>query len=362
MDFAFMGGSMGSAVGEKFARACDRRVASECPLLLVSSSGGARMQEGILSLMQLPEDRRRARRAPRGRPADVQRADRPDDRRRDGELRVVRRRDDRRARGAPRVHRPAGRPGDRQGEALATTSAGPNSISATARSTPSSPDPSSARIWRGSSGSLAGEAERRLRERLGRLKSLPLLHRTGVSGEERRLREQLDSIAHVDASEDEIWAFVERARHPDRPYTLDYVERILDDWVELHGDRGRADDGAIVTGLGRLEGRTVALIGHQKGRDLKERLAPPVRHAAPGGVRQGCAGDGDRRPLPLPRRLAHRHARRVPGRGRRAARAGRGDRPFPGRDARARGAHRRLRDRRRSARAARSRSPSPTVS
>jgi acetyl-CoA carboxylase carboxyl transferase subunit alpha len=120
---------------------------------------------------------------------------------------------------------------------------------------------------------LAGEAERRLRERLGRLKSLPLLHRTGVSGEERRLREQLDSIAHVDASEDEIWAFVERARHPDRPYTLDYVERILDDWVELHGDRGRADDGAIVTGLGRLDGRTIVLIGHQKGRDLKERLA-----------------------------------------------------------------------------------------
>ena len=120
---------------------------------------------------------------------------------------------------------------------------------------------------------MPGEAERRLRERLGRLKSLPLLQRTGVSGEERRLREQLDSIAHVNASEDEIWAFVERARHPDRPYTLDYVERILDDWVELHGDRGRADDGAIVAGLGRLDGRTIVLIGHQKGRDLKERLA-----------------------------------------------------------------------------------------
>jgi acetyl-CoA carboxylase carboxyl transferase subunit alpha len=120
---------------------------------------------------------------------------------------------------------------------------------------------------------LAGEAERRLRERLGRLKNLPLLHRTGVSGEERRLREQLDSIKREDASEDEIWAFVERARHPDRPYTLDYVGRILDDWVELHGDRGRADDGAIVTGFGKLEGRTVALIGHQKGRELKERLA-----------------------------------------------------------------------------------------
>ena len=55
MDFAFMGGSMGSAVGEKFVRACDAAIAAGTPLLLVSSSGGARMQEGILSLMQLPK-------------------------------------------------------------------------------------------------------------------------------------------------------------------------------------------------------------------------------------------------------------------------------------------------------------------
>jgi acetyl-CoA carboxylase carboxyl transferase subunit alpha len=108
---------------------------------------------------------------------------------------------------------------------------------------------------------------------MSRLKSLPLLHRTGVSGEQRRLEGQLDSMSRTDASEDEIWAFVELARHTDRPYTLDYVGRILDDWVELHGDRGRADDGAIVAGLGKLEGRTIALIGHQKGRDLKERLS-----------------------------------------------------------------------------------------
>jgi len=130
---------------------------------------------------------------------------------------------------------------------------------------------------------LAGEAERSLRERLGRLKHLPLLHRTNVSGEERRLRDQLDSVSRADASEDEIWAFVELARHPDRPYTLDYVERILEDWVELHGDRGRADDGAIVAGLGKLEGRTVALIGHQKGRDLKERLARQYGMPSPEG-------------------------------------------------------------------------------
>ena len=119
---------------------------------------------------------------------------------------------------------------------------------------------------------MAGDSERRLREQLSRLRSLPLLHRTGVEAEENRLRGQFDSMSRADASEDETWAFVELARHPDRPYTLDYIERMVEDWVELHGDHGRSDDGAIVAGLGRLGARTVAIVGHQKGRDLKERI------------------------------------------------------------------------------------------
>jgi len=92
-----------------------------------------------------------------------------------------------------------------------------------------------------------------------------------VSGEAVRLQRQLERLA-ADTTDEDIWRSVELARHPDRPYTMDYVERILEDWVELHGDRSRADDGALVTGLGRLDGRTVALVGHQKGRDVKERL------------------------------------------------------------------------------------------
>ena len=130
---------------------------------------------------------------------------------------------------------------------------------------------------------MAGEAERRLREQLGRLRSLPLLHRTGVSAEERRLTEQLNAVSRADASEEEIWSFVELARHPDRPYTLDYIERIVDDWVELHGDRGLMDDGAIVAGLGKLDGTTVAVVGHQKGRDLKERLSRQYGMPSPEG-------------------------------------------------------------------------------
>jgi len=64
---------------------------------------------------------------------------------------------------------------------------------------------------------------------------------------------------------------------------MDYVARMLDDWVELHGDRGRADDGALVTGLAKLDGRTVVVLGHQKGRDVKERLDRQFGMAYPEG-------------------------------------------------------------------------------
>jgi acetyl-CoA carboxylase carboxyl transferase subunit alpha len=99
---------------------------------------------------------------------------------------------------------------------------------------------------------------------------MPLLGGTKLSGELERLQRQLDRMGK-EPTDEEIWRSVELARHPGRPYTLDYVERLLEDWFELHGDRGRADDGAMVTGLGRLDGRTVALVGQQKGRDIHER-------------------------------------------------------------------------------------------
>jgi acetyl-CoA carboxylase carboxyl transferase subunit alpha len=130
-----------------------------------------------------------------------------------------------------------------------------------------------------------GEAELRLRERLRRLRSLPLLGRTGLSAELERLERQLERL-EAEPTDEEIWRSVELARHPDRPYTLDYVQRLLDDFVELHGDRGRADDPAIVTGLGRFEGRTVALVGHQKGRDIRERTTRNFGMPYPEGYRK----------------------------------------------------------------------------
>src|SRR3954452_18820531 len=134
---------------------------------------------------------------------------------------------------------------------------------------------------------MAGEAEVRLRERLQRLSSLPLLRGARLSGELERLQRQLDRIsAEPEPSEDEIWQSVLLARHEKRPYTLDYVERLLEDFVELRGDRIRADDPAIVAGLGRFEGRTIALIGHQKGRDVKERTRRNFGMPYPEGYRK----------------------------------------------------------------------------
>ncbi|HXF98230.1 MAG TPA: acetyl-CoA carboxylase carboxyltransferase subunit alpha [Gaiellaceae bacterium] len=129
------------------------------------------------------------------------------------------------------------------------------------------------------------EAELRLRERLSKLGRVKLLRGTRIGGELERLQEQLARLREEPTAE-EIWRSVELARHPDRPYTLDYVARILEDFFELHGDRSRADDRAIVAGLGKLDGRTVVLVGHQKGRDLKERAARNFGMAYPEGYRK----------------------------------------------------------------------------
>ena len=132
----------------------------------------------------------------------------------------------------------------------------------------------------------ASEVEQlKLKERLAKLRDLPLLRGVGVSGEMSRLKRQLDRMAS-EPSEDDVWQAVELARHQDRPYTLDYVERICDDFVELHGDRSLADDPAIVAGLARFAGRTIVLVGHQKGRDIRERTHRNFGMTYPEGYRK----------------------------------------------------------------------------
>ncbi|MCG8382578.1 MAG: acetyl-CoA carboxylase carboxyltransferase subunit alpha [Gammaproteobacteria bacterium] len=82
------------------------------------------------------------------------------------------------------------------------------------------------------------------------------------------------------------WQISQLARHPLRPYTLDYIERIFTDFEELHGDRAFADDAAVVGGVGRLDGQSVMVVGHQKGRDTKEKIKRNFGMPKPEGYRK----------------------------------------------------------------------------
>ena len=103
-------------------------------------------------------------------------------------------------------------------------------------------------------------------------------------------------IAKVEAQKQELmrdifshltpWNEVQMARHPQRPYTLDYIRLLCEDFIELHGDRTNSDDSAIVGGMATLEGKPVVVLGHQKGRDLKERQLRNFGSARPAGFRK----------------------------------------------------------------------------
>jgi acetyl-CoA carboxylase carboxyl transferase subunit alpha len=97
------------------------------------------------------------------------------------------------------------------------------------------------------------------------------------------------------------WQISQLARHPQRPYTLDYIERIFTDFEELHGDRRYADDAAIVGGLARIDGRPVVVIGHQKGRDTKEKVKRNFGMPRPEGYRKALRlmGLAERFKLPV---------------------------------------------------------------
>ena len=82
------------------------------------------------------------------------------------------------------------------------------------------------------------------------------------------------------------WQRAQIARHPQRPYTLDWINLLITDFIELHGDRGFWDDKALITGMGKFHGRPVAVIGHQKGRDTKQRVMRNFGQPKPEGYRK----------------------------------------------------------------------------
>jgi acetyl-CoA carboxylase carboxyl transferase subunit alpha len=101
-----------------------------------------------------------------------------------------------------------------------------------------------------------------------------------------RLREQVSELRREFYTHLGPWQRAQIARHQQRPYTLDFVALLFTDFIELHGDRGFADDKAIVAGLGKFHGRPVAIIGHQKGRDTKQRLMRNFGQPKPEGYRK----------------------------------------------------------------------------
>jgi len=107
-----------------------------------------------------------------------------------------------------------------------------------------------------------------------------------VNEEIKRLRAKSRKLTESTFSTLTPWQTAQIARHPQRPYTLDYLQRIFTDFEELHGDRAFADDPAIVSGLARLDGQPVVVIGHQKGRDTREKVRRNFGMPRPEGYRK----------------------------------------------------------------------------
>jgi acetyl-CoA carboxylase carboxyl transferase subunit alpha len=101
-----------------------------------------------------------------------------------------------------------------------------------------------------------------------------------------RIRQQVAELRHEFYSHLGPWQRAQIARHPQRPYTLDLIGMLFTDFVELHGDRAYGDDKAIVAGLAKFHGRPIAVIGHQKGRDTKQRLLRNFGQPKPEGYRK----------------------------------------------------------------------------
>jgi len=107
-----------------------------------------------------------------------------------------------------------------------------------------------------------------------------------ITEEIQKLKEKSESLTKSIFASLTPWQITQMARHPQRPYTLDYIKLLLTDFEELHCDRTYADDAALVTGIGRLNGRPVVAIGHQKGRDTKEKVARNFGMPRPEGYRK----------------------------------------------------------------------------
>lgn len=126
------------------------------------------------------------------------------------------------------------------------------------------------------------ELERKIEE----LKKFSSSEKLDISSEIKKLEEKLEKVKKEVFENLTPWQRVQIARHPKRPYTLDYISMITTHFIEVHGDRGFSDDKAIVAGLAKIDTDKVCIIGHQKGRDTKENLLRNFGSAHPEGYRK----------------------------------------------------------------------------
>lgn len=125
-----------------------------------------------------------------------------------------------------------------------------------------------------------------LESRINQIRELAEENNVDVSQEIHQLEERALQLRQEIFSGLSPGQRLQLARHPRRPSTLDYIQAISDEWMELHGDRGGFDDPAIVGGVGRIDGRPVVMLGHQKGRDTKDNVVRNFGMASPGGYRK----------------------------------------------------------------------------
>ncbi|WP_422770161.1 acetyl-CoA carboxylase, carboxyltransferase subunit beta [Plantactinospora sp. WMMC1484] len=287
LDFAFLGGSMGSVVGEKVARAAETALDHGVPLVAVSASGGARMQEGVLSLLQMAKTAAAIRLL---RDAGVP------------YLSVL----------TDPVYGGVAASFASLGDVIVAEEgtragfAGPRVIEQTIRQ----PLPAGFQTARflhehGHVDLVVRRAE--LRGVLSRLVGFcvaagaggapgqpvgdPVGHPPGGAGLRSRgsrhdVRPPRPPRPAGTAGSVDAWTAVGRARAADRPTVRQHVERIFGDFVELHGDRWERDDSAIVGGLARLDGAPVVVVGHAKGRDTRENVANNFGMPHPAGYRK----------------------------------------------------------------------------
>ncbi|SBT42179.1 acetyl-CoA carboxylase carboxyltransferase subunit alpha [Micromonospora narathiwatensis] len=276
MDFRFLGGSLGCAVGELITATAERALADEVPLVLVTASGGARMQEGALSLMQMATVSQAV--------AGLREA---------GLLTVSVITD-------PTYGGVAASFATNTDVVLAESGArmgfaGPRVIrQVTGATLPEGFQTAEFLLRHGQVDMVV--PRHALRGRLTALLAAArsarrVARRPPVPRQEPAPRPANGTDAAGPATaaggpERDAWATVRRARHPGRPTTLDYLETAFDGFVELHGDRLAADCPAVVGGVARLDGRPVMVIGHQKGHTTAELVAHNFGMASPAGHRK----------------------------------------------------------------------------